>query len=274
MAAGRRHGKTSMCATRHDTTTLTMRSKRPADASERLIKPYLESLNLGGVEHQPLGNVTPDFSIDGRIAVEVRRLNQNFVDGIGDHQGVEQVHFSIYPWLHNELPKMGPSIEGESWWVSVHYRRPLPHSQAIRASIRNQLQAFMGRSARTSQSEWQIEAAPNFRLTLRLSSEDLGKFFVLASMSDYNQGGFVVAEALKNVELCSAEKWRKVIACPHKFEQWWLVLHDVMGLGLVNEDWVSVSEHLSPSCHVWNRIAVVGSKDPLRGHVLYTRQPV
>ena len=85
---------------------------RPRDASERLVQPYLESLNLGRIEHHPLGDVTPDFSIDGRIAVEVRRLNQNFVDGAGDIRGIEQVHFAIYPWLRKELPKMRSSIVG------------------------------------------------------------------------------------------------------------------------------------------------------------------
>jgi len=42
--------------------------------SERAISEYLDSLRIGGVQYEPDGNVPPDFLVDGRIAVEARRL--------------------------------------------------------------------------------------------------------------------------------------------------------------------------------------------------------
>jgi len=50
---------------------------------------YLHSLNLGYVVFEPRGNVTPDFLVDGRIAVEVRRLNQSYVHQ-GELRGIEE----------------------------------------------------------------------------------------------------------------------------------------------------------------------------------------
>ncbi len=47
------------------------------DQSESHARDYLEHLGLGRVVYQPDGNVPPDFLVDGRIAVEVRRLNEN-----------------------------------------------------------------------------------------------------------------------------------------------------------------------------------------------------
>ncbi|MNE64604.1 hypothetical protein D3C80_1600240 [compost metagenome] len=58
--------------------------------SEELAKAYLESLGLGPVAYEPDGHVPPDFMI-GDIAIEVRRLNQNFEsdDGYEGHESVE-----------------------------------------------------------------------------------------------------------------------------------------------------------------------------------------
>ena len=47
-------------------------------AEERIAESYLQNLKLGNLMFEPHGQTTPDFVIDGRIAVEVRRLNQYF----------------------------------------------------------------------------------------------------------------------------------------------------------------------------------------------------
>ena len=43
-------------------------------------KRYLQQLNFTHVIYEPLGNVTPDFLLDKRVAVEVRRLNRNYIN--------------------------------------------------------------------------------------------------------------------------------------------------------------------------------------------------
>ena len=47
---------------------------------EQIAESYLESLELGAVIYEPDGKVPPDFLVDRRIAVEVRRL-------LGSRQG-------------------------------------------------------------------------------------------------------------------------------------------------------------------------------------------
>ncbi|MEZ4719401.1 MAG: hypothetical protein R2851_25450 [Caldilineaceae bacterium] len=54
------------------------------DDSER--KAYEDTFAAQGFEnvvYEPDGNIPPDFLVDERIAIEVRRLNQNFVDPEG-----------------------------------------------------------------------------------------------------------------------------------------------------------------------------------------------
>jgi len=47
------------------------------DSSERIVYQYLSYQGFSDVAYEPDGNVPPDFLLNGRIAVEVRRLNQN-----------------------------------------------------------------------------------------------------------------------------------------------------------------------------------------------------
>jgi len=49
------------------------------DSSETLAKEYLRFLGYTDIIYEPDGNIPPDFLVNGRIAVEVRRLNQNLL---------------------------------------------------------------------------------------------------------------------------------------------------------------------------------------------------
>lgn len=52
---------------------------RKDNQDEIRVKQYLQTLTYTHLEFEPLGNVTPDFVIDNRIAVEARRLNRNYL---------------------------------------------------------------------------------------------------------------------------------------------------------------------------------------------------
>jgi len=49
------------------------------NSDELRAKQYLQTLNYEKLEYEPLGNVTPDFLLDNKIAIEVRRLNKNYI---------------------------------------------------------------------------------------------------------------------------------------------------------------------------------------------------
>jgi len=89
------------------------------DPTERLAKQYLESLALGPVDYEPDGNVPPDFLVDGRIAVEIRRLNQSHEHPDGTYEGLEQRWIPLWQRLRKHLSSLGPSVLGESWYVCV-----------------------------------------------------------------------------------------------------------------------------------------------------------
>ena len=59
------------------------------DHSEKVVFQYLKSRGFINIVYEPDGNIPPDFTIDGRIAVEVRRLNEN-EKTTTEHGGLEE----------------------------------------------------------------------------------------------------------------------------------------------------------------------------------------
>ena len=83
---------------------------------EELVHPYLVRLGLGPVVHEPEANKPPDFLINGSIAVEVRRLNQNKITENG-YEGLETAQCNLHRQLASILPALGPSNSGVSWFM-------------------------------------------------------------------------------------------------------------------------------------------------------------
>jgi hypothetical protein len=48
------------------------------NSKEKIAQNYLVSLGFKDIVFEPDGNIPPDFAVEGKIAVEVRRLNQNY----------------------------------------------------------------------------------------------------------------------------------------------------------------------------------------------------
>ena len=57
------------------------------DETERIVLAHLTHRGFTDVVYEPDGNIPPDFLVNGSIAIEVRRLNQNYFEG-ADAQGL------------------------------------------------------------------------------------------------------------------------------------------------------------------------------------------
>lgn len=227
------------------------------NATEDRAFAHLRALKFGKVEYEPDGNVPPDFTVNGRIAVEVRQLNQNVADARGAMTGVEQLDFTLVRWLRAELARRPPVGNEESWAVSLKFRRPLSFSKALRSAIGKSVEKFYATSARV---EVVLNVHPNLKLIFRSAGRQYGSLFFLASVSDLDRGGFVLAEALRNVEMCMAEKRRKIEKYRSKYEEWWLVLVDTLHLGMQLGDWSQVSSFTDKSVHGWSKVHILSSE--------------
>lgn len=235
---------------------------REMDASERLANQYLLALNRGNVVFEPDGNIPPDFSVSGIIGVEVRRLNQNYSYPDGSMEGLEQLSIPIWQRLEKELPSIGPSIDGESWFVGIDFRRPIDPRKLLWPKIRKELITFMTSADR---KQCTISVTDNFNLDLIRASKDCGSFFLLGASSDDDEGGWVMGEVEKNLRFCIEVKEKKIAPYRQKYTEWWLILPDYIDYSMELQDRDVFRTDVMPNLqHSFNKIIFLDPRDHSR----------
>lgn len=111
------------------------------DHSERIASEYLSSRGFRDIVYEPDGNVSPDFLINGCIAVEVRRLNQNEETADG-WRGLEETAIPLQAKISRLLGDLGSSDGGDSWYVAYSFRRPLLPWPELADALRLELGLF------------------------------------------------------------------------------------------------------------------------------------
>jgi len=230
------------------------------DNSEQLAAAYLRSLGFSDIAYEPDGNVPPDFLVNGRIAVEVRRLNQNVKSRTGDTEGIEEAFVPIWQAMYNYLPTLGPNAQSESWFVSIDVRRPLASWSKLKPLVRNALLQFMKSPNRQALS---IQITQNLKLRLMPAGSPASSFFLLGGGIDLDAGGFVMAQVLQNLTIVIAEKEKKIAPYRYKYSEWWLVLSDHIGRGLDAEDRLQFKQ-LPTLAHSWDKIVLIDPSNPSR----------
>jgi len=106
--------------------------KRKKNPDEIRAEHYLQTLHHTKIEYEPLGNVTPDFVIDDKIAVEVRRLNRNYKSKSNGNlvridapliDDIDELHKNIQLLIDEKDGKIDKNfpIYSEWWLILVDY---------------------------------------------------------------------------------------------------------------------------------------------------------
>lgn len=160
------------------------------DDSEQLVFAYLSGEGFTDVVYEPDGNVPPDFLVDKRIAVEVRRLNQNEETDSGP-RGLEEVAVPLWRKVKNLATSLGPPTAGTSWFLSFDYGRPVVPWKQLEPQLRQYLEGFRNGSNHRKSS---AVIAPNFKVDIFRASNPHPTFFVMAGYVDRDSGGWVLLE--------------------------------------------------------------------------------
>lgn len=204
------------------------------DESEALADSYLRSLGRGVVIFEPDGrSKPPDFSVGGGLAVEVRRLNQNYETQPGIHKGLEDQDISLREWIESHLRSVAPSRNGECWYVGYDFRRHIGNWKKFKRYFEESLLNFLRDEKRTPRK---VQVTDNFVVEFFRSSVDHGSFFVLGGCMDLDSGGWVLSEMERNLLLCTREKEAKLADHRSRYAEWWLVLVDHIGYAVDIEE--------------------------------------
>ena len=229
--------------------------------SEELVFEYLTARGFSNIVSEPDGNVPPDFAIDGRIAVEVRRLNENEKTATG-HRGLEEVSKPLTALIKKALAAIGPPKYGISWFVSYSYRRPLPPWRQLDKVLREVLRKI---SEQPDLGKCRVRVADKLRLSFTRATELHPNLLVLGIWSDYDLGGFVISDIAHNLRLCMAEKSLKISKVVSRYPEWWLALDDRVGYGDLDEDDRNQLRRLVRLDHPWSKIILVNPLSPSNG---------
>lgn len=227
------------------------------DSSERLAEAYLKGLGLGEVVYEPDGNVPPDFLIGGRIAVEVRRLNQNFEHEEG-YEGLETAEASIIRYVEKLLPTFGPAIEGKGWWVFYHFWRPID-LKALKSEMKQALAAI---KKSPPDGNLVLKLRQNMELEFMPGTTGVDDYFELGGYDDREAGGWIGSEIIRNLNLCIAEKTRKIEPYRSRYPEWWLALPDMIGPDLDPDERALIQG--SVDLQGWDRVILLHPRDPTR----------
>jgi hypothetical protein len=209
------------------------------------------------------GNVPPDFLVDGRIAVEVRRLNQNEETPTGP-RGLEEIEAPLRDKIERLLQSIGSPSAGANWYVLYSFKRPVGPWAALETRLRGSLMAFRSQS---NHAPTRLTIDKSFSVRLARAGRTYPTFFVLGGSVDRDSGGWVLSEMDRNLRICVEEKTRKVSQVGHKYAEWWLALVDHIGYGLTGPDREELRE-LVQMDRLWDKIILVNPLDPRRGFEL------
>ena len=231
------------------------------DKTERIAHDYLrrQGIEQQEIQFEPDGGVPPDFVVRGRVAVEVRRLNQN-EQTAGGNRGITAI--PTWQFLKSFIRTIGPSGTDESWFVAVRILRSPARPKALEKSIGSSLAAFCQLPHRNAQGIYRLDV-DGLRLELSRADGTHPSFFVPAILVDRRAGGFLLSELIRNTPICIEEKSRKTEPFRHKYPVWWLILVDHIHGHLDADE----EQQLQSAVHVpsdWDRVIIVNRTDPSR----------
>jgi hypothetical protein len=227
------------------------------DQTEKLVASFLDRRGYTDVKYEPDGNIPPDFLVDGRIAIEVRRLNQQY-ESNGTVQGLEEVAIPLWQRIKALASSFGPPRQEVSWYLDFRFRRPVENWKTLEPKLRIILDNFLNGSTH-ERSEFSL--GKGFEIEIFQAGTPRANFYVMAAHSDRDAGGWVLAEIQKNLQKCINEKTAKIAKVREKYAEWWLVLADYIGFGLDDFDRRQFSQNVSLA-HNWDKIILVHPTDP------------
>ena len=209
-------------------------ARQPENEDERIAREWLKlqgHTNIEWPDKDP-----PDFVVDERYAVEVRRMNP-IIEIDGQKKGEEELREPLFRAVKKVLDSFGPPVNGQGFYVDgVHdySRSPIPPTRVLQQEIRDALQPFRDEILKPDQIpsllSSQLELECGVCLVFR-RGHPKSSMFALQHVSD-GKGWRVSGEVGKSLQHSIEEKCRKI--CRRIAEQeslyrdheWWLLLID------------------------------------------------
>lgn len=197
---------------------------------EKIAYKFLEQQGLGLPVFEPDGNVSPDFTLSQRVAVEVRRLNRILSED--GKLTEENAYKPVWKRLKRVLSTFDNQDNDKSFLLVIDYIVPRPLPKLTEKQISQKLQFFL--NSHNSKLPYTLTLNDGLALRIFESEPIKGHTFMLASWGYDTRS--VTNLYINSVQWCIAEKSDKVKPRKHKYSEWQLLLVDSMRWGLGIEE--------------------------------------
>lgn len=229
------------------------------DESELLVERYLTHLGYSDIVYEPDGNVPPDFLVEGKIAVEVRRLNQNY-ENESSYAGLEMAAIPLWISIKKYLVNLGPPVHGKSWYVFYRFSRPLQPWKIIKKKLDAALDPFL---VDANAVGFDQDLGDGFELHVTASTLPYSTLFVLIGNSDEESGGWLLDELERNLKITVQEKTDKIARHRAKYPIWWLIMPDHIAYGMDDFDYSLFRDQITVT-HSFDKIILLDPRNHLR----------
>jgi hypothetical protein len=222
---------------------------------EKIVNEYLLDEGYKDIVFEPDGNIPPDFLVNSRIAIEVRRLNKH--DNNGD--GLEILENSTFDKLKKIVNSIKNDSIKQSAYVQLEFSRPFVFDKNIAKIIRSILQNHIDKIEK-AKKEYFI--SDNVKLTINPATKKDERIYLPCPPIDYDATGFVIADIIENiVNKIVPEKTKKIEKNKDKYKYWWLILVNFIGGGLIFDDEKHMLKDILKT-NIWNKIIIINKNKP------------
>ncbi len=220
---------------------------------EEIVSEYLRLKNRQQI-YEPDGKVPPDFLFDNEIAVEVRRLNQNYFQS-NKVKGLEQDSYKISNHFKAIFKQFDNQEFDKGYLVIFRYNRPIGNIRILRKTLFEKLKYFLSLKPKTP---FHINISNNVEITIVESDFKLESLFEIGGEVDFNSPGVVASIYIENINFCILEKTEKIKNCFSKYNIWHLILVDYIGdiVELQNDQYGVITENIKKGS-LWDKVIVL-----------------
>lgn len=231
--------------------------KKKENKDETRAKEYLQTLNFNHIEHEPLGNVTPDFLIDKKIAIEVRRLNRNFINS-KKILNIENLEIAVVKKIKKMADKFTLDKSFSSAYVSIELFEPIEHEKKI--NIIRRVKKILNKHSKHITQNRSYKVGSFLKLTFTPTDKKTNTYIYSGCNGDFF---WIIHELKKTIQKAIDEKDKKIQHNYKLYDKWWLILVDSIVHGLVEEDFIKL-QNMEFSKQKFHKIIILSAKGKFR----------
>lgn len=240
------------------------------NSDERRAEQWLKSQGYTDIRDLSVdGQDPPDFVVDGRVGVEVRRLNW-MTDANRKNQGIEEIEKPLERMIRKVLKDVGEPPGGYSVQVSCDLlATSLPEPEVTRKQVKQAVEEcveILDKALQSGEAPERRWAHMKGRLDMHFhpfSAPGPGRFILMPVEAATHLRGWADKDLIDNIRRCIADKTKKIRNIVHLYPEWWLVLveRDLYAPGNQDDSWITIRNGLGDT-KPWSRIVVLSVTQP------------